>query len=95
MAVDPRKRWLLRDGRGHPSWTCSLIVPAFAALTAKFLAGGFTLPLVGTMPVITGTDYAAAAGALLATWVARDWNDKKVDLERDKAGLDANTKEAK
>ena len=72
---------LIRDARGHPSWTATLVVPAFTALTAKFLAGGFTFPLVGAMPMISGMDYATAAAALLATWVYRDSKDKEYDLK--------------
>lgn len=80
MSMAKRLR-LIRDARGHPSWTATLVVPAFTALTAKFLAGGFTFPVVGVMPVISGIDYAAAAVALLTAWVYRDAKDKDYDLK--------------
>lgn len=68
---------LLRDSRGNGSWTLTMIVPAFTALTLKFLAGGFTFPVVGLMPLMGGVEYATAAAALLGLWVTREYQDKK------------------
>ena len=68
--------WLLRDTKGKPSWTLTMIVPGYGALTMKFLASGLTYPIVGTIPVMSGGEFAAAAMVLLAAWVTREATEK-------------------
>ena len=70
---------LLRDSRGVPSWTITMVAPGFFALTVKFLIGGLTIPVVGLMPPMSGMDYAMAVVAILGTWVAREYGDKKLE----------------
>lgn len=79
-------RWLLEDSRGDPSWTLTLVTPAFVAATVKFLAGGIILGPLGTVPPMTGTEYAAAIVAILGVWVAREYTDKPLDLTRSQGG---------
>lgn len=70
---------IMRDSRGQPSWTLTMVVPGFFALTTKFLVGGLTFPVVGLIPLMSGLDYAAAAAAILGVWVTREYNDKKLE----------------
>lgn len=80
------RRWLLKDGRGHPSWTATIVVPSAFAVTQKFLLAGVTIPVVGTFPPMTGGEYAAAIGALLAMWVGREYVDKPLDAKGGQGG---------
>ena len=68
---------LLMDARGQKSWTLSLIVPSYIALTAKFLFASVLIPRIGTVPAMTGYEYATSAVALLGVWVAREYNANK------------------
>ena len=74
--IQPR---IMRDSRGQPSWTLTMVVPGFFSLTAKFLVGGLTFPVVGLIPLMSGLDYAAAAAAILGVWVTREYNDKRLE----------------
>lgn len=74
-------RLLLKDARGHPSWTASLIVPAFLGCLAKFMVAGLSFPIVGAVPSMSGTEFAATAVALLGVWVAREVTDKPLDAK--------------
>ena len=67
---------LLKDTKGKRSWTLTFVAPGYLALILKFLAGGLTMPIVGIMPVMGGAEFAAAAGALLGIWVAREATEK-------------------
>ena len=69
-------RLLLRDTKGKPSWTLTIIVPGYVALSLKFLASGLTYPIVGMLPVMSGGEYAAATMVLLGSWVAREATEK-------------------
>lgn len=68
---------LLKDSRGRESMTLSLVVPAWFALLVKFLAAGLTLPIFGTVPAMSATEFGLAIAGVLAIWLGREWTEKK------------------
>ncbi len=66
----------MRDTRGNPSITLTFVTVSLVVVLAKFALAGLTLPGVGTVPAMTGTEFAAAAGALLGIWWAREKTEK-------------------
>lgn len=69
--------FLLKDSRGKPSLTFTLIVPPYCLVLAKFAIGGLTLGSLGTFPVMSGGELAAALGAIFALWWGREKTEKQ------------------
>ena len=59
----------MTDSRGQRTRTLVLTWVGFAAITARFLAGG----LVAGIPVMQAWDYALASTAVTAWWLGREW----------------------
>ena len=73
-------RLLIRDSRGHPSWTHTMAIPAIVGITAWFILGGVDLT-VGTVRVAfvvkTAAEYALAVGVWLTFFAQREYISKK------------------
>lgn len=65
------------DSRGRESITLGLVIPAYAVLLAKFAGAGVSIPYLGTIPAMSGTEFAAAFAAVLGVWLTREWQEKK------------------
>ena len=73
------KPHLIRDSRGKPSWTWTLVLPMTVIITIWFVIGGVDVT-VGGVHVITatksGADYALAVGVWLALVCQRGYTEK-------------------
>lgn len=69
---------LIKDARGNPSITLTLILLTWLVITVKFLFAGLGLPMVGEFPPMTASEYGIAISPLLAGWLGREWTEKKV-----------------
>lgn len=67
----------LKDSRGRESTTLAFVSAAYAALLAKFVLAGATLPLFGTVPSMSATEFGLSVSGVLAIWLGREWTDKK------------------
>ena len=74
-------RVAMKDSRGNPSITLTFVTVAFVLVLIKFALAGLELPVVGTMPPMSGMDFAAAAGAVLGIW----WGREKTEKDNKKA----------
>lgn len=70
-------KWL-KDARGRRSVTLSFVAPALAVTILKFALEGLTL-LGVPVPSFSGTDFAAAFGAIGAVWWGREFTTKGKD----------------
>lgn len=66
----------MTDSRGHPSKTLTFVTVSWLAVLIRFLLGGLTLGNLGAMPPMSGMDFAAAVGAVLGIWWARERTEK-------------------
>jgi len=69
--------WMIKDSRGNPSSVLSMTVVGVISVIGKFLAAGLTLPLVGTVPPMSATEFSAAFGVVVGVWVAHENNKRK------------------
>lgn len=63
----------LKDSRGRESTTLAFVSAAYAALLVKFVLAGATLPLFGTVPPMSATEFGLAVAGVLAIWLGREW----------------------
>lgn len=70
---------LATDARGNRSRTLPFVAVSWAVATVKFAISGMTLGAIGTMPVISASEYGAAVVTILGIWVAREWKQKSVE----------------
>lgn len=61
----------LSDSRGKQSITLAFVAISWLVVVVKFALGG-----IGDVPVMSGTEFAAAVGAVLAIWLGREWTEK-------------------
>ena len=67
----------MHDSRGKKSTTLTLVTASWGVITAKFFFAGMSLPLLGDVPTMSGGEYAAGVGAVLAIWLGREWTEKR------------------
>ncbi|MDH5185406.1 MAG: hypothetical protein OEX12_16120 [Gammaproteobacteria bacterium] len=67
----------LKDSRGHPSITLTFVAISLLVVLIKFILAGLTIPGLGEVPAMSGVDFAAAAGAVLGIWWAREKTEKE------------------
>lgn len=67
----------LKDSRGRESITLAFVTASWLAVWIKFIAAGATLPVFGTMPTMSATEFGLAEAGILAIWLAREWTEKK------------------
>lgn len=61
----------IKDGRGRESTTAVFVIPAVLLIMVKFgLAGHFGFP------AMSGTEFGAAFGAVMAIWTWREIGEK-------------------
>ena len=68
----------LKDSRGKESTTLSFVVIAFLVVVVKFLLAGLTL-FGKEIPLMTGSEFAFAFGAVLSVWQYRETKSKSID----------------
>lgn len=68
--------YYLKDSRGNPSATLSLIFATWLVMTAKFLFSGANIPFVGTSIPISISEYGVAVVTMLAGWLGREYQEK-------------------
>ncbi len=68
---------MMVDSRGKNSKTLTFVTIAFIVVIVKFVLAGLVIPVLGTVPVMGGGEFAAAIGAVLGIWTAREWKDKE------------------
>lgn len=66
---------LLKDSRGKPSMTHTLVIPAATALLAKFVLSGQDFGY-GAIPTIGAQEFGIAFMAIIAPLIYRDKTDK-------------------
>ncbi|MCR4307666.1 MAG: hypothetical protein NUV80_03825 [Candidatus Berkelbacteria bacterium] len=74
----PEMTLWLTDARGKKSKTLTFVAWSWGAVMVKFLIGGLTLGNLGISPVMTGTEFGIAIGAILGIWTAREFGDKGI-----------------
>lgn len=67
----------LKDSRGRESITLVFVAAAYAALLVKFVLADATLPLFGTVPSMSATEFGLSVAGVLAIWLGREWAEKK------------------
>lgn len=68
-----RLAWMRVDAQGRESRTLFFCTLAFYAVWAKYLLAGLTLPVVGTVPTMTATEFGLSVAAVLSPWLTREW----------------------
>lgn len=71
------RAFFVLDSRGNVSVTKPMVVMSCIIVLVKFAIGGLTINGYGPFPVITGTEFGAAMGAVLGLWWAREKTDKE------------------
>lgn len=74
----------IKDSRGKDSTTLFFVTVGFSVVMAKFIAGGLaishlvggTFQIIWNVPVMGGTEFGIALGAVLAAWTAREHKEK-------------------
>ena len=69
--------YLLKDTRGKPSITLTLVVPACLLLMGKYAIAGFALGAYGVQPAMTGIEFGTGFMLLLAPFLQREWTEKR------------------
>ena len=64
------------DARGRESKTLFFVSVSWAAVVVKFLLAGMTIPVLGTQPPMTASEFAIATGTILAIWLTREFGEK-------------------
>ncbi len=70
-------RFLLKDTRGKPSITLTLVVPACLLLMGKYAVAGVDLGAYGVQPTMTGIEFGTGFMMLLAPFLQREWTEKR------------------
>ena len=70
-------KYLLKDTRGKPSITLTLVVPACLLLMVKYAIAGFALGVYGVQPPMTGIEFGTGFMLLLAPFLQREWTEKR------------------
>lgn len=68
----------LKDSRGRESTTLMFVALSWLAIWLKFVLAGATLPLFGLVPPMSATEFGLATAGVLAIWLGREWQDKKL-----------------
>jgi hypothetical protein len=71
------KMFTITDSRGKESITLLFVSLSWLAVWVKFILAGATLPVFGTVPPMTATEFGMSAAAILAIWLGREWAEKK------------------
>lgn len=69
----------LKDSRGRESTTLAFVSATWLAIWIKYLFAGATLPLFGSVPPMSATEFSLATAGVLAIWLGREWTDKKIN----------------
>lgn len=72
-----RMSWMRIDTSGRESRTLFFVALSWLAVWIKYLAAGLTLPIVGTVPPMTATEFGMAVAAILAVWLSREYIKKE------------------
>lgn len=70
-------KWMRVDSSGEQSRTLFFVTVSWAAVVFKFILAGATLPVFGTMPLMSATEFGVAVAAILAIWLGREWVKKE------------------
>lgn len=70
-------RFAMKDSRGNRSITLTFVTISLAVVLIKFALAGLKLGSLGMVPAMSGTEFAAAAGAVLAIWWGREKTEKE------------------
>lgn len=68
----------IKDSRGRESRTLLFVALAALVLIYKFAVAGLTIYGL-TFPTMSATEFGIAFAAVLAVWLGREWQDKKVE----------------
>ena len=63
----------IKDSTDRESHTLLFIALACIPLVARFALGGINLPVIGTLPVMSATEFGTAFAAIMAVWLGREW----------------------
>ena len=63
----------IKDSTQRESHTLLFVALAVLPLILKFAAAGLNLPLVGAMPAMAPSEFAAAFAMVMAVWLGREW----------------------
>lgn len=74
---------ICRDSRGKRTWTLTLALPAWFILLAKFAVSGLSYNGF-TAASMSPTEFAAAFGVIMSTWLVREYQEKKTNGNTDK-----------
>ena len=65
--------WMRIDSSGRESRTLFFVAASWLVVWVKFLAAGLTLPVVGTVPPMTATEFGTSVAFILAIWLGREY----------------------
>lgn len=80
-------RFAMKDSRGNRSITLTFVTVSLAVVLIKFALAGLQIGPLGTVPPMSGTEFAAAAGAVLAIWWGREKTEKEKPRNTRPTGL--------
>lgn len=64
--------------RGKQSTTLLFVSLSWLAVFAKFVVAGVNLGPLGVMPPMTALEFGGAVAFILAIWLNREWQEKKL-----------------
>jgi hypothetical protein len=67
----------MKDSRGRESMTLTFVAASWLAVWIKYLLAGIALPVIGTVPPMTATEFGLSVAGILAIWLGREWTEKK------------------
>lgn len=69
--------WMRIDSSGRESRTLFFVTASWLVVWVKFLSAGLTLPVVGTVPPMTATEFGSSVAFILAIWLGREFIKKE------------------
>ena len=66
-------KWFKFDSQGRESRTFVIVSLSWLAVWAKFIGAGLKVPVIGTIPPMTASEFGAAVAAIMAVWIGREW----------------------
>lgn len=70
-----KMNWMRISTDGDESRTLFFVFVSWLVLVVKYLLAGLTLPVVGTVPAMSATEFGSAVTLVLAIWLGREWKE--------------------
>jgi hypothetical protein len=66
-------KWFRNDSSGRESRTFVIVSFSWLAVWVKFIGAGLTLPVLGTIPPMTATEFGVSIAAIMSIWLGREF----------------------